>query len=182
MIEFNGQCAWSTVDKYHQPLEAECRFIYPCYKANHTTLLLLDVSTSKYRSRLASIDSLDLHDSDVLDAFEKFLEHRKCPKPKICMLGGGEQLENKTECGVFTLMNMDAALKLEPFFNTRTWDFEARKRDLSSCKVAREHYASILRHHCVQWFRENVSVALLSSTNVSASSSAPKDVVQLSSD
>jgi hypothetical protein len=182
MIEFNGEGAWSKVDKYHQPFEAEGRFIYPCYKANHTTLLLLDVSTSKYRSRLASIDSLDLHDSDVLEAFEKFLEHRKFPKPTICMLGGGKQLLNETECGVFTLMNMDAAVKREPFFNIETWDFDAKKRDLNSCKVAREHYASILRHHCVQWFRENVSVALLSSTNVSASSSAPKDAVQLLSD
>ncbi len=151
---------------HHTP---HIRFVYPVYCKHHTTLSLVDISKRKSRVRLSSIDSLKWHLDDIRAAFEKWQEHTLSLKPAICLLNGGEQGKNETECGVFTLMNMDAVLKQPLFFDVGKWDRDAAKRSVECCKGARNGYTSILRHHCVQWFRDKSAVVLMPSIPVSKS-------------
>ena len=156
----------SAIDKYHGPFE-EGRYVYPCFQTKHFTLSVLDVSKS--RSRLASIDSLGWHDGHIRDAWEKFCQHRNLSKLSIYVLNGGQQGDNETECGVFCLINMELIVKQALFFDIKRWNAAASLRNClpkGTCQVARNRYASLLRHQCLEWFRGKNEVQLHSDVYV----------------
>jgi hypothetical protein len=179
LLGFDGEDGMSAIDKYHGPFE-EGRYVYPCFWANHFTLSVLDVSKS--RARLASIDSLDWHEDDIRQAWKTFFEHRNLPRLSMCTLNGGQQLDNATECGAFVLLNMDAIVKQVPFFEIKSWNKEAHARNClpgGTCQVARKRYASLLRHQCLQWFRDKTAVHLHSNVYIPPKS---ESFVQIESD
>ena len=161
-----GEDGMSAVDKFHGPFE-EGRYVYPILSSNHFTLSVLDLSKS--RSRFATIDSLSWHEDCIRNAWEIFFKKRNLPKLSIATLDGGRQLQNDSECGAFTLLNMDALVKEAPFFDIKSWNQEALARNClpgGTCQVARERYASLLRHQCLQWFRDKIAVHLHSNVYI----------------
>jgi hypothetical protein len=161
-----GEDGMSAVDKFHGPFE-EGRYVYPILSSNHFTLSVLDLSKS--RSRFATIDSLSWHEDYIRNAWEIFFKKRNLPKLSIATLDGGRQLQNDSECGAFTLLNMDALVKEAPFFDIKSWNQEALARNClpgGTCQVARERYASLLRHQCLQWFRDKIAVHLHSNVYI----------------
>ena len=133
-----GEDGMSAVDKFHGPFE-EGTYVYPIRSSNHFTLSVLDLSKS--RSRFATIDSLSWLEDYIRNAWEIFFKKRNLPKLSIATLDGGRQLQNDSECGAFTLLNMDALVKEAPFFDIKSWNQEALARNCQpggTCQVARE--------------------------------------------
>jgi hypothetical protein len=160
-----SECAdkprWEKAHKYIQSKERFSRFCFPCYFDHHWILTLFDFPNDR-PGRLCFIDSLQLFLPELQSAFQGYFRFRKFENVSVCLLRGGKQEKNGTECGIFCMQNMDAVLKTEPFFDLSTWNSAADQRSLRGCMDARQKYASILREHSIQWMRGEVPISLAS--------------------
>jgi hypothetical protein len=67
-------------------------------------------------------------------------------------LQGGIQGSNETECGIFLLANVEALLRLPPFFSLGDWQTSTSAlRSVADCKHLREEIGAVLRQHSIRW-------------------------------
>ena len=170
--------AGDKMDRKLNIMLADCpqRSSFLCYFQNHWTLTTFE-KPIKRPGRLCFMDSLDIFDSNVTKTFQDVFEKR-FGKVAICHLNGGAQKEKPpTECGIFTMQNMEAFMKLEPFFKVAEWESAAKQRSSEGCKVARNGYAALLRENCVNFLRHGTPVSLAGPTKEHLSRSQSEVVV-----
>ncbi len=137
--------------KLQRKLNIDCctaRNCFPCYFHNHWTLTTFEASTAR-SPRLCFIDSLDIFEEEITQKFEDLfgLNSSFNTKVNLCHLNGGLQSEDPlSECGIFTMQNMEAFMKSEPFFKI------ARCTTVGICR-ATAHF------HRVQSFSKRVRCA-----------------------
>ena len=147
-------------EKFQRKLKIDsctARNVFPCFFHNHWTLTTFEASTAR-TPRLCFMDSLDLFEHEITEKFLKLfgLTSSFNTNVNLCHLNGGSQSEDPlTECGIFTMQNMEAFMKSKPFFKIGEWESAARQRTSTGCKVSRNEYAALLREHSVHYLRLN---------------------------
>jgi hypothetical protein len=170
-----GDTKWERIDKFIKPSETKStRFCFPCFMDYHFTLTLFDVPPQDGRKsgRLCFIDSLEYYRQEISNAFHGFYSYRKFKNLSICNIRGGMQGKNMTECGIFCMQNMEAALATKPFFDLGEWTSSANDRSLEGCETARIHYSSLLREFSIRWMRSGTPVSLQAVPSVIEQASA----------
>ena len=157
------------------------RNCFPCYFEKHWTLATYEAPTVR-AGRLCFMDSLELFDQKITQTFEDLFGFSE-GRVSLCHMNGGLQFEQPpTECGIFTMQNMEAFMKAEPFFKIQGWESAARQRTSDGCEVRRNQYATLLREHSVQYLRLGTPVSLGPGNVLTEGKQSPHEVVLISDD
>jgi hypothetical protein len=166
---------WPALSKCTLLDTAGCmRIVYPCLHANHFTLVALDMPTSSNCTRAVFLDPLpaEQRNEDVFWAFQDWFKHKQW-KVKSVKTHGGIQGENKTECGLFAMQNLDVLLEEKHFFEISKWNEDSRNRDVKQSKLKRLMYAGLLRQHVIWYLNTGTPVHIASAAPVSDVTPAP---------
>ena len=106
------------------------------------------------------LDPLCKFDERVTSFHREWLQHRGWKFSQV-NLQGGIQGDNETECGIFLLANIEALLKLPPFFSLGNWRAStAAWRSVADCLLFREQISGVLRQHSIRWLNNGSAIEL----------------------